>query len=162
MSSSVLSFFVTANPPARLDKALSRDAPDSASLSRSRIRKLIEKGVVRVDEIVATHLDASVCEGQFIEITLPQIEDIDNAPENIPLNIVYEDDSLQYIDSERIRYITPTFNNSSKLEFDIQPNNSYSDLCQSRLKFMVDIPLELIPDSYFTSKLFEHLEVRLI
>ena len=74
---------------------------------------------------------------------------------------VYEDDSLQYIDSERIRYITPTFNNSSKLEFDIQPNNSYSDLCQSRLKFMVDIPLELIPDSYFTSKLFEHLEVRL-
>ena len=33
---------------------------------------------------------------------------------------VYEDDSLQYIDSERIRYITPTFNNSSKLEFDIQ------------------------------------------
>ena len=94
LSSSVLSFFVTANPPARLDKALSRDAPDSASLSRSRIRKLIEKGVVRVDEIVATHLDASVCEGQFIEITLPQIEDIDNAPENIPLNIVYEDDSL--------------------------------------------------------------------
>ena len=43
----------------------------------------------------------------------------------------------------------------------IQPNNSYSDLCQSRLKFMVDIPLDLIPDSYFTSKLFEHLEVRL-
>ena len=33
---------------------------------------------------------------------------------------VYEDDSLEYIDSERIRYITPTFNNSSKLEFDIQ------------------------------------------
>lgn len=75
---------------------------------------------------------------------------------------VYEDDSLQYIDSERIRYITPTFNNPSKLEFDIQPNNSYSDLCQTRLKFMVDVPIELIPDSYFTSKLFEHLEVRCI
>ena len=75
---------------------------------------------------------------------------------------VYEDDSLQYIDYERIRYITPTFNNPSKLEFDIQPNNSYSDLCQTRLKFMVDVPIELIPDSYFTSKLFEHLEVRCI
>ena len=72
---------------------------------------------------------------------------------------VYEDDSLQYIDSERVRYITPTFNNSSKLEFDVQPNNSYSDLCQTRLKFMVDVPIDLIPDSYFTSKLFEHLEV---
>ena len=44
---------------------------------------------------------------------------------------VYEDDSLCYIDEERIRYITPTFNSSSKLEFDIAPNNSYADLCQS-------------------------------
>ena len=43
----------------------------------------------------------------------------------------------------------------------IQPNNSYSDLCQSRLKFMVDIPTTMIPDSYFTAKLFEHLEDRL-
>ena len=74
---------------------------------------------------------------------------------------VYEDDSLCYIDEERIRYITPTFNNSSKLEFDIAPNNAYSDLCQSRLKFLVDIPMDLIPDSYFTAKLFEHLEARL-
>ena len=43
----------------------------------------------------------------------------------------------------------------------IQPNNSYSDLCQSRLKFMVDVPTNMIPDSYFTAKLFEHLEDRL-
>ena len=43
----------------------------------------------------------------------------------------------------------------------VQPNNSYSDLCQSRLKFMVDIPTTMIPDSYFTAKLFEHLEDRL-
>lgn len=43
----------------------------------------------------------------------------------------------------------------------IQPNNSYSDLCQSRLKFMVDVPTNMIPDSYFTAKLFEHLEERL-
>ena len=35
-----------------------------------------------------------------------------------------------------------------------------SDLCQSRLKFLVDVPIDLIPDSYFTSKLFEHLEVQ--
>ncbi len=94
MSSSIVSFFVTANPPKRLDKALSRDAPVSASLSRSRLRKLIEQGVVRVDGSVATHIDASVSEGQLVEIMIPEIKDIDNFPENIPLNIVYEDDYL--------------------------------------------------------------------
>ena len=94
MSSSILSFFVTANPPKRLDKALSRDAPVSASLSRSRLRKLIEQGVVRVDGSVETHIDASVSEGQLVEIMIPEIKDIDNFPENIPLNIVYEDDYL--------------------------------------------------------------------
>ena len=94
MSSSILSFFVTANPPKRLDKALSRDAPVSASLSRSRLRKLIEQGVVWVDGSVATHIDASVSEGQLVEIMVPEIKDIDNFPENIPLNIVYEDDYL--------------------------------------------------------------------
>ena len=94
MSSSIISFFVTANPPERLDKALSRDAPVSASLSRSRLRKLIEQGVVRVDGSVATHVDASVSEGQFVEIIVPQVKEIDNSPENIPLNIIYEDEYL--------------------------------------------------------------------
>ena len=74
---------------------------------------------------------------------------------------VYEDESLCYIDEERIRYITPTFNSSSKLEFDIAPNNAYSDLNQSRLKFLLDLPVDLVPDSFFTSKLFEHLEDQL-
>ena len=89
MSSSILSFFVTANPPKRLDKALSRDAPVSASLSRSRLRKLIEQGVVRVDGSVATHIDAPVSEGQLVEIMIPEIKDIDNevdaALEKVPI-----------------------------------------------------------------------------
>ncbi len=50
--------------------------------------------MVRVDGSVATHTDASVSEGQLVEIMIPEIKDIDNFPENIPLNIVYEDDDL--------------------------------------------------------------------
>ena len=49
---------------------------------------------MRVDGSVATHIDASVSEGQLVEIMIPEIKDIDNFPENIPLNIVYEDDYL--------------------------------------------------------------------
>ena len=50
--------------------------------------------MVRVNVSVATHIDASVSEGQLVEIMIPEIKDIDNFPENIPLNIVYEDDYL--------------------------------------------------------------------
>ena len=74
---------------------------------------------------------------------------------------VYEDEALCAIDNERIRYLSPVFNTSSKLEFMIYPNNCYADLASSRLKFSVDIPREFVPDSYFTSKLFEHLEVQI-
>ena len=74
---------------------------------------------------------------------------------------VFEDEALCAIDNERIRYLSPVFNTSSKLEFMIYPNNCYADLASSRLKFSVDIPIEFVPDSYFTSKLFEHLEVQI-
>ena len=50
--------------------------------------------MVRVGGSVATHIDAPVSEGQLVEIMIPEIKDIDNFPENIPLNIVYEDDYL--------------------------------------------------------------------
>ena len=74
---------------------------------------------------------------------------------------VYEDESLCVIDQERIRYLSPVFNTSSKLEFLINPNNAYADLSSSRLRFSVDIPITFVPDTYFTSKLFEHLEVQI-
>ena len=74
---------------------------------------------------------------------------------------VFEDEALCAIDSERIRYLSPIFNTTSKLEFMINPNNCYADLASTRLKFSVDIPMDFVPDSYFTSKLFEHLEVQI-
>ena len=49
--SEVISFVIGAAPPPRLDKALGRDVPDDASLSRSRLAKLIADGAVRVDKI---------------------------------------------------------------------------------------------------------------
>ena len=40
MAVSVVSFRIEEDPPARLDKALSRDVPDEAALSRSRLGKI--------------------------------------------------------------------------------------------------------------------------
>jgi len=41
MSASLVTFVIGENPPPRLDKALARDVPEAAALSRSRLAKLI-------------------------------------------------------------------------------------------------------------------------
>ncbi|MEL6570617.1 MAG: RNA pseudouridine synthase, partial [Pseudomonadota bacterium] len=44
MSASLVTFAIAENPPPRLDKALARDVPEAAELSRSRLAKLIADG----------------------------------------------------------------------------------------------------------------------
>ncbi|MEL7177717.1 MAG: RNA pseudouridine synthase, partial [Pseudomonadota bacterium] len=53
MTRQSVTFRIAADPPKRLDKALSRDVPEEAALSRSRIAALLEKGAVLVDGVVA-------------------------------------------------------------------------------------------------------------
>jgi hypothetical protein len=43
MSSFIVSFLIQADPPKRLDKALSRDVPEEADISRSQIVRFLEK-----------------------------------------------------------------------------------------------------------------------
>ena len=45
---------------------------------------------MRVDGSVATHVDASVSEGQYVEKIVPQVKEIENSPDNNGLNIIYE------------------------------------------------------------------------
>ncbi len=89
---------IAAAPPGRLDKALARDVPAEASLSRSRLSRLIEEGCVRRDGVLLTDTKAKVAEGEVIEITVPQAADIETRPEDIPLVILFEDDDLIVID----------------------------------------------------------------
>ncbi|MDQ2093535.1 RluA family pseudouridine synthase [Rhodalgimonas zhirmunskyi] len=90
----LVSFRIEADPPARLDKALSRDVPEAATLSRTRLARLIADGAVRIDGTPETNPKARVAEGALIEITLEQAVESHIGPEDIPLDIVYEDDDL--------------------------------------------------------------------
>lgn len=94
----VLHILIGADPPDRLDKALVRDAPDTAALSRSRIAKLIEAGAVRRGAEPLASLRARVAEGDVITLALPEPEDIEARPEAIALNILYEDAALIVVD----------------------------------------------------------------
>ena len=90
-SGQVLSVRIEADPPARLDKALSRDVPEEAALSRTRLARLIAEGQVRRGDEVLGELKAKVAEGDVIEITLPEAVEVETRPEEIALDIVFED-----------------------------------------------------------------------
>jgi len=98
MGSNRLSFAIQADPPARLDKAISRDAPEEASLSRTRLAKLIDAGEVMLNGVVVTSPKGKVAEGDVIEVVVPEAEQSDLTPEDIPLSVIYEDDDLIVID----------------------------------------------------------------
>jgi 23S rRNA pseudouridine1911/1915/1917 synthase len=81
----------------RLDKTIADQCPE---LSRSRLKGLILEGFVVVDGMVITDVSAKVKGGESIEITIPPVEQGDPKPENIPLDIVYEDEDLLVINKQ--------------------------------------------------------------
>lgn len=98
MRADLLCFTIAADPPPRLDKALSRDVPASADLSRTRLAKLIGEGAVRVNGVVVTDPKTKVAEGDSVEIGVPEAVEVETVAQDIPLVVVYEDDELIVID----------------------------------------------------------------
>lgn len=93
-STRLLTVTIAADPPDRLDKALARDVPEAASLSRSRLAKLISAGAVRRGTEVLDNPKARVAEGDVLELAITGGEETDLLPEAIPLAVVFEDDDL--------------------------------------------------------------------
>ncbi|MBS0126634.1 RluA family pseudouridine synthase [Thetidibacter halocola] len=96
--SQILYVIIAANPPPRLDKALARDVPEEAALSRTRLARLIAEGAVSRDGAALTDPKAKVSEGDEIAIVVPEAEDYDVVAQDIPLAILFEDDDLIVID----------------------------------------------------------------
>ncbi|SMY08702.1 RluA family pseudouridine synthase [Flavimaricola marinus] len=94
MPTRVVQFVIQDNPPARLDKALARDVPEDASLSRSRLTRLLAEGAVKVDGVVVTDGKAKVHEDAAVEITVLDAVESHIGAEDIPLDVVFEDDDL--------------------------------------------------------------------
>ncbi|NIZ13094.1 RluA family pseudouridine synthase [Phaeobacter sp. HF9A] len=94
MASRRIEFVIAETPPKRLDKAIARDVPDEANLSRTRLARLIEEGQVLVDGVVMRDAKAKLSEGAQIVITVEEATDSHIGPEEIPLEVVYEDDDL--------------------------------------------------------------------
>ncbi len=92
----VLAFTIEASGE-RLDKLVAK-AGEQASLSRSRIKALIEAGALTLDGAPCTDASLKPKAGQAVVLVLPEPENAEPQPENIPLVVAYEDDDLIVID----------------------------------------------------------------
>ena len=90
MAQDLLGFVIGAAPPPRLDKALARDVPEAAALSRTRLMRLIEEGAVRVNGDVVHDAKARVAEGDRIDIALPEPRESHMEAEAIALDIAFD------------------------------------------------------------------------
>ncbi len=63
-------------------------------MSRSRLVRLIAEGAVAIDGVVVTDPKARVAEGAEVVVTVQEAGESHIAPEDIPLEVVYEDGEL--------------------------------------------------------------------
>ncbi|MEA5524472.1 RluA family pseudouridine synthase [Nodularia spumigena UHCC 0040] len=75
----------------RLDRYLSENLPN---LSRSRIQQLIEQGNVHLNEQICTTKKITVKAGDRITLEIPEVQPLQVQAQDIPLDILYEDDHL--------------------------------------------------------------------
>ena len=83
----------------RLDKFLADAFPD---ISRNTFIRLIEDNKVKIEPngIFVNHPDMKVETGQIFKITLPAPTPTDVKPEEIPLDIVYEDEDVVVVNKQ--------------------------------------------------------------
>lgn len=87
-------FSIDETPPSRLDKALARDVPVEAALSRTRLGRLIGEGSVTIDGVVVQDPKSRVSAGAEVMITVQEALESHILPEAIPLDVIYEDTAL--------------------------------------------------------------------
>lgn len=93
----------------RLDAVLAARLPER---SRSSLQKLMGEGHVLVNGKPAGK-NSRLCEGDQIELTLPAPEPLAVLPEQIPLDIVYEDADLLVVNKEKGMVVHPAAGNES-------------------------------------------------
>jgi 23S rRNA pseudouridine1911/1915/1917 synthase len=102
-----IQFTIDEMPPLRLDKALARDVPEEAALSRTRLGRLIDAGAVRVNDEVLRDPKARVEAGAAVTITVEDALDSHILPEYIPLEIVFEDPDLIVVNKPASMVVHP-------------------------------------------------------
>ena len=87
----------------RLDKIISEAVPE---LSRSTVQKMTEQGLITLNGKTVTK-SAKPKTGDVIEFTIPEPEELKAVAQDIPVEIVYEDDSLLVVNKPKGMVVHP-------------------------------------------------------
>ena len=90
--------FVAERDYKRLDVFLSEQTDE---FTRSRLKKLIEDGNVSVGGVCQTKAGADVKAGEAVELCVPDAVEYAVKPENIPIEIVYQDADLAVVNKPK-------------------------------------------------------------
>ena len=93
-------------------KRLDAYAAEVADVTRSAAARLIEEGAITVSGVVQPKKYAVKC-GDEVEITLPECREAEAEPENIPLDVVYEDSDIIVINKPKGMVVHPAPGNYS-------------------------------------------------
>lgn len=96
------------NQSTRIDSVLSLLLPDT---SRSFIQKLIEDGNLTVNGKSCTKKKYLTIAGDRVELRIPEPEQLKIEAENIPLEIVYEDDDVLVVNKPKGMVVHPAVGN---------------------------------------------------
>ena len=100
---------LTATEAMRADKYISENVE---AISRSYVKNLFDEGKIKVNGVVKS-ASYKLKAGDVIEFSVPEPEEIEAIPEDIPLDIVFEDDNLLVINKPRGMVVHPAPGNSS-------------------------------------------------
>ncbi len=92
----------------RLDQFLAKGVE---GISRSRLKVLIKDGQVRFKGATIEEPNHRVKCGQRFELSIPDLTEPDPQPENIPLDVVYEDEHLIVVDKPAGMVVHPAAGN---------------------------------------------------
>ncbi|MGG1637844.1 RluA family pseudouridine synthase [Paenibacillus sp. FSL K6-3182] len=95
----------------RVDKFVT-DSIDDQGVSRTQVQEWIKAGAVQVDNKVAK-ANLKVAEGNRVVLIIPEPEEAAIVPENIPLEVIYEDSDLIVINKKRGMVVHPAPGHSS-------------------------------------------------
>lgn len=91
-------FFIAEESGKRLDVFLSEQLED---FTRSRIKKLLTDKNVTLNGVVTTKAGAEIKIGDEVAITIPDAVEYSVKPENIPVDIVYQDEDFAIVNKAK-------------------------------------------------------------
>ncbi|AKP68380.1 pseudouridine synthase [Companilactobacillus ginsenosidimutans] len=89
---------------ARLDKFVDESVDE---VSRSQITKFIKDGEISVNDQIIKKAGYKLSQGDVVEFTIPEEKPIEAIPQNIPLDVIYEDEDVLVVNKPQGMVVHP-------------------------------------------------------